>query len=130
MHLAVSDTPADVGGHPDSNIFLLAMDHGSSQPRGRDSDDAAEWIADAIAPLRGAVRQHVQNPVAGDDSLLRAVVSPIARQSRGDGMDAARLVVRFKQTWHGLPEVDMLSRRDSQELLDRAITLLIEEYYR
>ena len=45
-------------------------------------------------------------------------------------MDAARLVVRFKQTWHGLPEVDMLSRRDSQELLDRAITLLIEEYYR
>lgn len=106
------------------------MDHGTSQPRGRDSDDAAEWIADAIAPLRGAVRQHVQNPVAGDDSLLRAIVSPIARHSRGGGMDAASLVVRFKQTWHGLPEVDMLSRRDSQELLDRAITLLIEEYYR
>jgi len=118
-------------GHPPApNIFLLAMDHGTSQPRGRDSDEAAEWIADAIVPLRGAVRQHVQNPESGDDSLLRAIISPIARQSRGGGMDAARLVVRFKQTWHGLPEVDMLSRRDSQELLDRAVTLLIEEYYR
>jgi hypothetical protein len=106
------------------------MDHGTDQPRGRDSDDAAEWIADAIAPLRGAVRQHVQNPLPGDDSLLRAIVSPIARQSRGDGMDAAHLVVRFKQTWLGLPEVDMLSRRDAQDLLDRAVTLLIEEYYR
>lgn len=96
----------------------------------RDSDDAAEWLADGIASLRGAVRQHVQTPDPDGDRLLRAVISPIARKSRGLGIEPARLVVGFKHTWYGLPEIDMLSRRDSQQLLDKAVTLLIEEYYR
>jgi hypothetical protein len=106
------------------------MDHGSNQQPGRDSDEAAEWLADGIASLRGAVRQHVQTPEDGNDRLLRAVLCPIAHKSRAHGIDAARLVVRFKQTWLGLPEVDMLSRRDSQQLLDKAVSVLIEEYYR
>src|SRR6476620_6673835 len=95
---------------------------------GWDRDNSLEWLSE-ISSLRGAVRQHVQCPDSKDDRLLRAVLSPIAQKSRGDGVEAARLVVRFKQTWLGLPEVDMLSRQESQRLLDRAVTLLIEEYY-
>jgi hypothetical protein len=105
------------------------MDHGSNRQPGRAPDDAAEWLAEGIAPLRGAVRHHVQAPEGDSDRLLRAVVTPIARASRSSGLDAARLVVHFKQAWHGLPEVDMLPRRDSQQLLDKAVTLLIEAYY-
>src|SRR3954463_3265884 len=95
---------------------------------GWDRQNSQEWLSE-IATLRGAVRQHVQSPDGNDDRLLRAVLAPIASKSRGQGVDAARPVVRFKQTWLGLPEVDMLSRHESQRLLDRAVTLLIEEYY-
>ncbi|HET9424044.1 MAG TPA: hypothetical protein VFO55_01635 [Gemmatimonadaceae bacterium] len=69
-------------------------------------------------------------PDDDDDHLLRAVIAPIAQKSRARGVDAAKLVVRFKQTWYGLPEIDMLPRHEAQKLLDRAVTLLIEEYYR
>lgn len=110
--------------------YKYSMDHGATTQPDRDSDDAAGWLSDGIASLRGAVRQHVQSPEDSGDRLLRAVLSPIAQKSRGRGLDAAKLVVRFKQTWLGLPEVDMLSRRDSQQLLDKAVTVLIEEYYR
>ena len=45
----------------------------------------------------------------------------MARRSRAAEVTAATLVIRFKQTWYGLPEADMLSRYDSQKLLDRAV---------
>ena len=92
-------------------------------------DGNAEWISDGIPSLRGMIRQHMQVAEKDGDQLMRAVVAPIARQSRTQGIEPAKLVVGFKRTWMGLPEVDMLSRRDSQQLLDRAVTVLIEEYY-
>jgi hypothetical protein len=104
------------------------MNQNAPAETGWDRENSQEWLSE-IASLRGAVRQHVHSPDRKDDRLLRAVLTPIARRSRGDGIDAARLVVRFKQTWLGLPEVDMLSRHESQSLLDRAVTVLIEEYY-
>ena len=104
------------------------MNQNAPAEPGWDRENSQEWLSE-ISSLRGAIRQHVQCPDGKDDRLLRAVLSPIARKSRGSGVDAVRLVVRFKQTWLGLPEVDMLSRHESQQLLDRAVTLLIEEYY-
>jgi hypothetical protein len=104
------------------------MDRFAAAGNARDRDDSSEWASE-IASLRGAVRQHVQAPETNDDRLLRAVVAPIARKFRNDGHEVARLVVRFKEAWVGLPEVDMLARHESQALLDRAVSLLIEEYY-
>ena len=96
------------------------MSAGFSQQSGRDSDDAAEWLAEDIASLRGAVRQHAQSPDGDGEDALRKVVTPIARRSRENGLEAAQVVVSFKQTWLGLPEVRKLPRRDSRQLLDRA----------
>lgn len=95
-----------------------------------DGDGISVWLTEEITALRDAVRRHAQVTQPDDGHDLRAILSAMAAKSRDNGLDAANLVVQFKQAWYALPEVSALPRHTGQRILDRAITLLIEEYYR
>jgi hypothetical protein len=108
------------------------MQSGSAyQPDGNgDGDGTSVWLTEEITALRDALRRHAPTGGSDDGHHLRAILSPMAAKSRGNGLDATDLVVQFKQAWYALPEVSALPRHTGQRILDRAITLLIEEYYR
>lgn len=77
--------------------------------------------------LRSALQGHLRQAVP-DDALRRAL-HWLCADARARNLRPEHLILIFKQVWASLPEMQNRTGNRRQELLDRIITICIEEYY-
>jgi hypothetical protein len=77
--------------------------------------------------LRAALQGHLRQPVP--DHTLRRALHALCIDARARNLRPEQLIVIFKQVWSSLPEIQNRSGNRRQELLDRIVTMCIEEYY-
>lgn len=77
--------------------------------------------------LRAALQGHLRQPVP-DDTLRRAL-NALCTDARARNLRPEQLILIFKQVWSSLPEIQNRIGNRRQELLDRIVTICIEEYY-
>jgi hypothetical protein len=81
----------------------------------------------AATALRSALQGHLRQAVP-DDTLRRALHS-LCADARKRNLRPEQLILIFKQVWSSLPEVQDRNAARRQDLLDRIVTICIEEYY-
>jgi hypothetical protein len=60
---------------------------------------------------------------------LRAVVRELCGDAHRQGLRPEALILLLKKTWMSRPDLASTRRGDTKVILDRIITLCIEEYY-
>jgi hypothetical protein len=84
--------------------------------------------AEAFGALRHAIQTYVDQG-SGDGEILHAVRMMCVDVHR-DNLHAEQLIIAFKEAWRTLPEVQRIPRGGERErLLERIVTLCVEEYY-
>jgi hypothetical protein len=79
--------------------------------------------------VRAAILAHLAKPAEGTDTLHDAL-RRMAREANANQVRAEQLIVAFKQLWATMPELQNASDRQARSrLLERLITLCINEYY-
>lgn len=97
------------------------MAHDSSTPRGQIS-------AEAIARLEAALEKYLRS--GSDAGDLQAAIRAVSAEARTHSIHAEQILVLLKDLWFGLPQIRSAAPGDTQpELLQRAVTLCIREYY-
>ena len=97
------------------------MAHDSSAPR-------RQLSAQAIARLEAALEKYLQT--GSDVGDLQAAIRSLSAEARENSIHAEQILVLLKDLWFGLPQIRTASPGDTQpELLQRAVTLCIREYY-
>jgi hypothetical protein len=82
-----------------------------------------------LAALRNALRTHLAGRPTGGE--LHRSLKALCAEAHTCGLRAEELVVRLKHLFHQLPEVQELSHgSDRSDLLNRLVSVCIEEYYR
>lgn len=88
---------------------------------------------DALLPertmtaLRSALQGQFRHP-AGEVDLRRAMRAMCA-DGRKRQLRVEKIIILLKSIWNGLPEVQGRTTSSRQDLLDRLITICVEEYY-
>ncbi len=83
----------------------------------------------ALTLLRNALRTHLAGRPTGGE--LHRALNTLCGEAHERGLRAEELVVRLKQVFYQLPEVQELPHgSDRNDLLNRVVTVCIEEYYR
>jgi hypothetical protein len=80
--------------------------------------------------LRTALQAQLRLRPTADGSELRRLACILAAESRRRSLRAEQLVVQLKQTWITLHEAGETVDRSQVWMIDRLISLCIEEYYR
>ena len=84
--------------------------------------------ASTIDRLQRAVARYLSDPLAEDD--VRAAFRVFALEARAKRLRAEELVIMFKKLWVTFPEVQAIAERgERQRLLDRLVTVCIQQYY-
>jgi len=97
------------------------MAHDSSTPR-------PQLSAEAISRLETALERYLQT--GSDSGELLPAVRALSVEARANGIHAEQILVLLKDLWFGLPQIRSAPPGDTQpELLQRAVTLCIREYY-
>jgi hypothetical protein len=100
--------------------MMMAHDSGHTQPSRL--DDAS------IDVLRAALRAYLQD--SQDPNKLQPSLLVVATEARARAILPEQLLVVLKEIWSGLPEVrSMTSSREQINLLQRVVTMCINEYY-
>jgi len=60
---------------------------------------------------------------------LQRAMRALCEEARRQGMRAEELIVLFKKTWQGRPELQRMSREETGRLFDSVVTMCVEEYY-
>lgn len=95
----------------------------------RPPDPAAGLPEEALAAMRRAMSEYLVRP--GDATELRTALRVISTEARARQLRAEQLIVALKQAWHSVPDVQhAATQQERDRLLDRLITVCIEEYYR
>lgn len=95
--------------------------HDSSTPR-------RQLSAEAIARLEAALQRYLQS--GSDVSDLQAAIRALSSEARAQSIHAEQILVLLKDLWFGLPQIRSAAPGDTQpEMLQRAVTLCIREYY-
>lgn len=82
-----------------------------------------------LAALRNALRTHLAGRPTGGE--LHRALNALCAEAHGRGLRAEELVIKLKQALLQLPEVQALPHgSDRNDLLNRIVSLCIEEYYR
>lgn len=81
----------------------------------------------AMTALRSALQGQLRQPSA--DHSLRRALRALCIEARTRELRAEQLILLFKGVWHTLPESRGKDTRKKQEMLDRLITICVEEYY-
>ena len=100
-------------------------------PTSNTPPEGSRVISDAtIAQLREALSRHVRH--GGDDTAeVRRLLGDVAAEARAHGVGPEKLLVIFKGVWGAIPEVrGAADRTDKNRVLERLVTICIEEYYR
>ena len=83
----------------------------------------------ALVALRNALRAYLAGRPTGGE--LHRAMNTMCSEAHASGLRAEELLVRLKQVFHQLPEVQEVPHGgDRNELLNRVVSLCIEEYYR
>jgi hypothetical protein len=86
--------------------------------------------ASVIDRVSTALTGYVAAPDASNDDL-RAALYTMANEARTNAMPPEKLLVVLKDVWYALPGVRESKERDEQvRLLQRVVTMCINEYYR
>jgi hypothetical protein len=97
------------------------MAHDSSAPR-------RQLSPEAIARLEAALEKYLQ--AGADPGDLQAAIRSLSTEARANSIHAEQILVLLKDLWFGLPQIRSAQPGDTQpELLQRAVTLCIREYY-
>ena len=82
-----------------------------------------------LTALRNALRTHLAGRPTGGE--LHRALNALCAEAHGRGLRAEELLVRLKQVFYQLPEVQELPHgSDRNDLLNRVVSVCIEEYYR
>jgi hypothetical protein len=81
----------------------------------------------ATTAVRSAIQGQLRQPSA--DHSLRRALRALCVEARARDLRAEHLILLFKRVWHSLPESRGQETRKKHELLDRLITICVEEYY-
>ena len=83
-----------------------------------------------IVGLRDALTRQIKSG-ASDGADLRCALERLATEARCKKIGAEKVLVIFKQVWHAMPEVRLATdRAEKNRVLERLVTICIEEYYR
>lgn len=89
---------------------------------------AREILSDrAVTALRTALQGQLRQPV--QEASLRRALRAVCFEARMKQMRAEQLILVFKRVWYSLPEVQGRENSQRQELLDRIVTVCVEEFY-
>ena len=77
--------------------------------------------------LRAVVRSHVND--GSTDDALGAAARVICLDAHARGVQIVELLVSIKHAWPELASNERLPRMERARLLDRVITLCVQEYY-
>lgn len=105
----------------------MLQQRSEEMPREENIASDVQFSQRAEAALRSALQGHLRQPLA-DDALRRAFRA-LCVDARERNLRPEQLILIFKQAWSGLPEIQVRSGNPRQELLDRIVTICIEEYY-
>ena len=83
---------------------------------------------EALEPVRAAICVYVSS--RSTPAVLSEALSRMSSEARKCGMLPEHMVLVFKDTWNGLPEVRAMGIDEQTRLLEVAVTMCIEEYYR
>jgi hypothetical protein len=101
---------------------MMAYDSGPI-PNGGLSTEVVDRVIDALTRYLGAGTDR--------DDQLRSALQELAREARDKRMPPEKLLIVLKDVWYELPVVRDSTERDEQvRLLQRAVTMCINEYYR
>jgi len=101
---------------------MMAYDSGPT-PNGGLSTEVVDRVIDALSRYLGTRN--------GRDDQLRAALQELAREAHDKRMPPEKLLIVLKDVWYDLPLVRDSTERDEQvRLLQRAVTMCINEYYR
>jgi hypothetical protein len=65
----------------------------------------------------------------GPDAAVRRQTQVMCSCARGVGLPIEHVLVMLKDEWRTTPESRQLRRQDAERLLERVVTLCIDEYY-
>jgi hypothetical protein len=101
---------------------MMAYDSGPT-PNGGLSTEVVDRVVEALTGYLAAPD--------GSGDQLRSTLHEMARAARDNGMPPEKLLIVLKDVWHELPVVRDSAQRDEQmRLLQRVVTMCINEYYR
>src|SRR5688572_28687147 len=60
---------------------------------------------------------------------LKRAMRALGEEAGRQGMRAEELIVLFKNTWQGRPELQRMSREETGRFFDSVVTMCVEEYY-
>lgn len=81
----------------------------------------------ATTAVRSALQGQLRQPSA--DLSLRRALRALCLEARARELRAEQVIVLFKRAWDTLPESRGRDGGKKQEMLDRVITVCVEEYY-
>jgi hypothetical protein len=83
-----------------------------------------------LSELREALTRHSRRR-EDDTTDLRRLLFSFAREARAHNLGPEKLLVIFKNIWNGIPDVHSAGdRTEKGRMLERLVTICIEEYYR
>jgi hypothetical protein len=99
----------------------------SESPARVESAEDPHFSERALTALRSAMQGHLRETVS-DDALRRAL-QPLCIDARRRAVRPEKLILALKNVWGALPELQERNAIRRPELLDRIVTICIEEYY-
>jgi hypothetical protein len=83
---------------------------------------------ETLTALRNALQQRLSGSTG--DAELRQVLRNMSDEARAESLHAEQVIVALKRVWESLPDVRRAANRQEQNrLLERVVTLCIQEYY-
>ena len=99
----------------------LAVPAARKEPRSISLSDRA------ITALRSAIQGQFRQPSA--DPSVRRALRALCLEARAKDLRPEQLILLFKRAWYSLPESRGHDTKKKQEMLDRLITICVEEYF-
>ena len=101
--------------------MMMAHDSSSTPPAALD--------AVTLDAVRNAIVAYLDAP-AGNAERLRGALTDMAARARDKAILPEQLLVTLKDIWYGLPTVKHIAEpRDQVQMLQRIVTMCIQEYY-
>jgi hypothetical protein len=106
---------------------LMLQPRSETDPRRDTGVTDGQFTERAGTALRSALQAHLKQPVT--DQNLRRALGALCIDARRRDVRPEQLILILKQVWSNLPELQHRNANRQQDVLDRIVTICIEEYY-